>query len=200
MTTFETAPALPHGYDNENSRYFVPPLFRDYYAKVKHTRISQHVQNRTQKLILEDARKKGAELYPDPKQALEQFRYIQATVEELKGTKWGEYSNLAQHYLTLEEAQTEERRARAHELNKQLSIEANRCPVCKESGEAGQGQTKERVLCSGDKPAYKEIDPLIRSCFPCWVTASDQYRVKVEATKHGKKTRKELAENAIANL
>lgn len=200
MTTFETAPVLPYGYDNEDSRFFIKPALRDFYLKVKPARVTMTLQNRTQSLILEDARKKGADLYPDPKQVLEQLRYVQSTVEELKATRWGEYSTLAQHLIRLEEAEGEDRRARAYELKRLMSIEANRCPVCNESGQEGQGQTTDRVLYSGDKPAYKETQPVIRSCFPCWVTASDRYRVKVEATKHGKKTRKELAEQAIANL
>lgn len=200
MTTFDTAPELPNGYDNEDSRFYVKPHLRDYYLQVKPAKVSQYLQNRTQNLILEDARNKASELYPEHSQVLEQVRYVQATVEDLKGNRWGEYSQLAQHYLRLDEAEAEDRRKRAYELKRQLDIEAARCPVCKESGEPGQGETTARVLVSGDKPAYKEQSPVIRSCFPCWVTASDLYRAKVEGTKHGKKTRKELAQSALTSL
>lgn len=200
MTSFNPAPELPNGYDNEDSRFYVKPHLRDYYLQVKPGRVTQFLQSRTETLILEDARRKASELYPEPKQVLEQFRYIQATVEDLKGSRWGEYSHLAQHYVRLDEAEAEDRRKRAYELKRQLAIESNRCPVCRESGEPGQGETTVRVLVSGDKPAYKELSPVIRSCFPCWVTASDLYRVQVEGTKHGKKTRKELAQSALTSL
>lgn len=199
MTTLENKAQLPQGYDNPDSQFYVKPELRDYYLEAKPQRINSQMQNRTQSLILTTAREQAEQRFPRG-QELDMIRNVQATVEELKATRWGDYALLAQHQLRLEEANSADRQARFAAVKKQLAEEAARCPVCGDTGQAEQGETKPRILATGGTPNYKERLPVIRSCVPCWVVAANQYQQRIAGTKFGKHSRRELVEKALNSL
>lgn len=199
MTTLENSTQLPQGYDNPDSPFYVMPELRDYYLEVKPQRVNTQTQNRTQNLILTTARAQAEQRFPRG-QELDMIRTIQATIDELKATRWGEFLVQAQHELRLEEATAADRRARVVSLKKQMAEEAARCPICGETGQPEQGETLPRVLATGETPRYKETLPVIRSCVPCWVVAANQYQQRVAGTKLGKHSRRDLVEKALNSL
>jgi hypothetical protein len=191
---------LPYEHDNVESPYYVKPELREFYLKVSPGRINNSIQNRAQTLMLELAREIAEDRFPATNQALDLARHTKSMVEEIKATRLAEFTQLAQHQLRLEEAEAMRNRARAAAAAAQLRLEQQRCPICGETEEKYLGSTKTRVLGTGVEAAYKEQQPVIRSCVPCWLVASDQYSARLGKTKHGKQSRLDLVNKYLDDM
>jgi hypothetical protein len=210
MTTYKLE-KMPAGYNDEESRYFIPEELRDEYSKNSGQNNFDKVNRQTKILIYDEAegnaaRRLGENAYTldrdglkMPTQQLEEL--AEKLFDEFSETKHFEMVGLAQHQVRLSDAGS-----RVKQSQRRAEVEAQNfarflCPVCNVSDPVlGMGVTR-RVVATGERASSSIFDmqpQLILSCVPCWAVAQQIYVESMASLRfEGKLTRRNLVERAL---